>query len=306
MKKIQPTPSEYELNAIKEIHKWKTPELTAMDDLMKKLAWPFEKAGEYLHLDKISEIDFVKNGQKWVIENVCGGIISLLNDVAQYSVRTDAIINDYKKNGVKIDSLNDISNLDLEKVDQVIGYLAAKYKTSAGIEGAATGYFGLPGIAPDILALLSLNLRAIGEYSNYCGFDNNLQHERMFSMNVLGLASSPTDSSKQMAMAQLVKIAKEAAMKKAWKDLEKHVFVKIMQNIAKALGVRLTKAKLAQMIPKTGSIIGFGFNVAYTNRVCNASYNLYREKFIARKYGENFIEETVNPAEDFETEFDDE
>jgi hypothetical protein len=44
---------------------------------------------------------------------------------------------------------------------------------------------GLPGIPPDVVALISLNLRAIGEYATYYGFNINSQEERLFVMNVL-------------------------------------------------------------------------------------------------------------------------
>lgn len=118
----------------------------------------------------------------------------------------------------------------------------------------------------------------------------------MFALNVLGLASSPTGASKAVAMAQLVKIAKEVAQKKTWKDLEKHVFVQIVQRIAKTLSIRLTKAKLAQVIPAAGAAIGGGFNAYYTSKVCDAAYFLYRERFLARKYGADIIEVTVKPA----------
>ena len=80
--------------------------------------------------------------------------------------------------------------------------------------------------------------------------------------------------------------------------MEKHVFVQIVQQIAKALSIRLTKAKLAQIIPVAGAAIGGGFNADYTSEVCEAAYFLYRERFLARKYGEDIIEATVAPAAD--------
>jgi hypothetical protein len=45
--------------------------------------------------------------------------------------------------------------------------------------------------------------------------------------------------SKRVAMAQLVKIAKEVAKKKAWEDIERNAFVAVIKKIAQALGVRL-------------------------------------------------------------------
>ena len=181
--------------------------------------------------------------------------------------------------------------------DKVIGWLDTKYKGVALVEGAATGAAGLPGIPADIVALITLNLRAIGEYGTYCGFDTTSQHERLFAMNVLGLASSPSDASKTIAMAQLVRIAQDVGKKKTWKDLESYTFVKIIQNIAKVIGVRLTKAKLAQVVPVTGAIVGGGFNSYYTSKVCEAAFYLYRERFLDEKYGdrEDIIEIVVSP-----------
>ena len=87
--------------------------------------------------------------------------------------------------------------------------------------------------------------RAIGEYATYYGFDVAVQQERLFAMNNLGLASSPKDAAKQVAMAELVWIARDVAMRRTWDTLEEHAFVKVIQQIARAVGVRLTKAKLA-------------------------------------------------------------
>ena len=148
-----------------------------------------------------------------------------------------------------------------------------------------------------MVALVTLNLRAIGEYATYYGFNIHLQQERLFAMNILGLASSPTDASKGLAMAQLVRIAQDVAKKRTWKELEQHAFVQVIQRIAKALGVRLTKAKLAQVVPVAGAVVGGGFNAYFTSKVCDAAYYLYRERFLAEKYGADVIEGTVEPAD---------
>ena len=174
------------------------------------------------------------------------------------------------------------------------------------MEGAGTGMVGLPGIAPDIVALITLNLRAIGEYATYYGFDISTQEERLFALNILGLASSPTDASKGLAMAQLVRIAQDVAMKRTWKQLEQHAFVQLIQQIAKALGIRLTKAKLAQVVPGVGAAVGGGFNAYFTAKVCDAAYYLYRERFLAAKYGPDVIEITVKPAKDVDPHYPEE
>ena len=284
-------PTRYEEQAIMEIHVWKNPAQTwwrrAIEVINAPIDFVIDAAG------KIPGIEFV-------MEKAVGGVLSMLNDGAAATVRPKAVFEDFQPT---VSSLEEIHDLDLEKVDRAIGFLAAKYKSIAAAEGAAAGAAGNFGpaagaaaIAADVTALLTLNLRAVSEYATYCGFDITKQQERLFALNVLGLASSPTDASKAVAMAQLVKIAKEVAQKKAWKELEKHLFVQIVQRITKSLSIRLTKAKLAQIIPAAGAVIGGGFNAYFTAKVCESAYFLYRERFLAMKYGADIIEETVRPA----------
>ncbi len=267
------TLTQYEANELQKIRDWRDP---AKAGFLAKVTHvvnrPFEIAG-----DAVMKIP----GVEAVISTSVGGLIGLLNDGAQWSVRPEAVYSEYRGNGLAVNKREDILALGLEGVDKNIGFLAAKYKTLAAVEGAATGVAGIPGIPVDIVALVGMNLRAIGEYATYCGFDVNNQNERLYAMHVLGLASSPTDASKQAAMAQLIKIATEVAKRKTWKELERHAFVKLVQQLAKALGVRLTKAKLAQIVPATGALIGSGFNAYYTSKVCTAANFLYRERFLA-------------------------
>jgi hypothetical protein len=143
--------------------------------------------------------------------------VGLLNDGAQFTVRHEAIFEDFRKSGHAVNSHEDIVALDLESIDRVIGWLAVKYQGAALVEGAATGAAGLAGIPADLVALVTMTLRAIGEYATHCGLDVSTQHERLFALNILGFASSPKDAAKQLAMAQLVRIAKDVAKKKRGK-----------------------------------------------------------------------------------------
>ncbi len=291
-------PSEYEQRALTEIHVWKNPEIGFFGQAMKIVNWPLDKAGDLV---------LATPGVGDIIRLSIQGITSVCNDLALWTVRPEAIYEEFRGDGhTNINKPADIFALDLEHVDRVVGWLAAKYKGIALAEGAGAGFVGLPGIPLDIAALLTLNLKAIGEYATYYGFDVSSQQERLFVMNVLGLASSPTDSSKALAMAQLVRIAQDVAKKRAWKQLEQHTFVQVIQQIAKALGTRLTKAKLAQILPVAGAVVGGGFNAYFTSKVCDAAYYLYRERFLATKYGPDVIEVTVAPATDIDPHYPEE
>lgn len=282
----------YDKRALAEIHAWKNPEIGWFGQAMKIINWPLDKAGDLL---------LATPGLGDAIKASIQGLTSVCNDVAHWSVQPDLIYKEFRESGHPgIFKAEDISELSLARVDKVVCWLGAKYKGIALVEGASAGAIGLPGIPPDIVALITLNLRAIGEYATYYGFDVSLQEERLFALNVLGLASSPSDSSKALAMAQLVRIAQDVAKKRTWKQLEQHAFVQLIQQLSKALGIRLTKAKLAQIVPAAGAAVGGGFNAYFTDKVCDAAYYLYRERFLARKYGSDVIEVTVKPAQDLD------
>ena len=87
-----------------------------------------------------------------------------------------------------------------------------------------------------------------------------------------------------------------------WKSMR---LSKPTQHIARAVGIRLTKAKLAQVVPVVGAAVGSGFNAYYTARVCDAAYYLYRERFMAERYGPGVIEITVQPQPDAGVRYED-
>lgn len=274
--------SAYERRALYDIGVWKTPRAREgwFGQLGRLVRRPIEMATAVVR--KIP-------GAGFVVEKSIGGLTSLLNDAAQWSVRPAAIYQEYRDAGYEVWKPEDVFRLDLRQVDEVIGYLAAKYKGLAAAEGVVTGAAGAMGIPADIVALVTLNLRAAGEYGTYCGFDVSLQHERLFAMHVLALASGPADVSKAVAMVELARIGSQVARKKSWKHLEQSVFVRAVQQTAKALGRRLSKAKLAQLVPAAGAVVGGGFNAHYTGGVCEAAFHLYRERFLQQKYGVEWI-----------------
>lgn len=287
-------PGAYDKTALQEIHLWKDPELGWLGRVLASVSKPINAAGEAI---------LSTPGIKDALIAAINGLIGVCGDAAHWSVRPEAICREFRKGGCQhIHCIGDIVSLELECVDRTVGFLAAKYKGLAMVEGAAAGATGAIGLVADIPTLITLNLRAIGEYATYYGFDLRLQEERLFALNILSLASSPTDGAKHVALAHLVRIAQDVALNRPWQELEKRVFVKVVQQIAEQLGIRITKAKLAQIVPMAGALVGAGYNAYFTARVCEAAYQLYRERFLAKKYGPDVIELTVAPANSFALE----
>lgn len=292
-------PSAYERRAREQIHDWKNSRQGWFGQTMQQIGWPIVRLGTVLK-DVADEA-----GLSDAITKALTGIVSVLADAAAWSVRPDRVYSKFRAAGHDVHRSADLVALDLEQVDRVVGRLDARYKGMAFTEGAAAGTLGAPGLIADIPALVTLNLHAIAEYATHYGFDVESQRERVFAMHVLGLASSPTDAGKLHVMAQLARIAADAAKRKAWVTLNELVLVRIIKQIARGLGIRLTKAKLAQTAPVFGAAIGGGFNAYFTARVCDAAYHLYRERFLAEKYGPEFIDLTTEPVDGpgFELDF---
>lgn len=287
--------SDYEKRALEQIHAWKHPQQTWFDTAMQYVNKPFELAGQ-----AIDKLPYFSEACSAAMH----GILGVVNDASQWSVRPAAILAELSEvSGQQLTQLDDVRQLDLKYIDKAIGWLDSKYEGLALLEGAVAGgsatlspAIALAAIPSDLAALLALNLRAIGEYGSYCGFDMSSQHERLFSLNILAYASSSSDTSKQASLSHLVRIAKDVAAKKSWKHLEQSMFVQAVKSIASALSINLTKAKLANTIPIAGAAIGGGFNAYYTDRVCKAAFYLYRERLLADKQGADVIDETVAPA----------
>lgn len=266
----------YEQSAHREIDLFKNPPRSWLGDAWETVNKPIEWVGDVAFDNPVGT----------AVAKAVAGIVSTLNDGASWSVRADAIYEEFRADGhVGVQRASDLHHLDLGDVDKTVGYLAAKYKVMAGGEGAAAGMLGFPGIAVDIPALVSLALRAVNEYATYYGFDVAIEHERAFAMSILGAASSPTVAAKQVAMAELTKLSVMIAQRKTWAELQRLVSVQVIKKIAQALGIRLTKAKLAQVVPLVGAGVGAGFNAWYVANVTETAYHLYRERFLIEKYG---------------------
>ena len=227
-----------------------------------------------------------------VVQQALSGILSLLNDLSQKTVSREHIFKKYRRLGHAVFACEDIGQLEASTVDGLVKGLEARYAAVAAVEGGVTGGLSILGpaalaacIAADATALIALNLRAVGEFATYYGFDIDLPQERLYALNVLLLASSWSDTSKELVLAELAAIARQTAAKKTWAELEKHIAVLAARRIAKRLSIDLTKAKLAQVVPVVSIVVGSGFNAYYTRKVCQEAPRLYRQRFLLAKGG---------------------
>jgi hypothetical protein len=163
--------------------------------------------------------------------------------------------------------------------------LDTKYKALALAEGAGTGLFGGAALALAIPALVGIALRAVGEYATYYGFDVGSRSERAFALRILGAASSPTRAARRDEINEITHLSRLVAGKQALDQAQGLLSGQAIRSVAEMLGLRLTKAKLAQVVPVAGAVIGGGYNAWYIGEVTEAAYHLYRERFLVERHG---------------------
>lgn len=280
-------PSPYERQARSEIDAFKNPPRGALGRLVDSIAET--KVGQTISTGAKAAGEVVEPLTEPVTQALAKatkGVLDLLNDGASWTVRSSAILDEYQKDGnTQIQALGDIHSLDLEAADRTVGYLAAKYKALAAASGGAAGALGLMGMIPEIPVFVGLSLRAVNEYAAYYGFDVSGQSERSFSLQVLGAGSASSAGEKYVALAELSRTAAALGSRKTWDELNKMAFVRLAQQVAKMLGLRLTKKAMAAAIPIVGAGMGAGMNVWFVSSITEAAYMIYRERFLMQKYG---------------------
>ncbi len=275
-----PSPSAYERQVISEIRAWRNPKRSWLSDAQETASKAWNVVTDQVH--KIPGVD-------WTMENVVTGLLELTNEITQDSVWTDAVLKEYRENGHELSNLAEIHRLDLEEVDATLQGLDSKYVGLATVEGAATGVAGAAGIVPDLVALVSINLRAAGEYATYCGFDVMSGDERLFALELLDKVAQPSNKRKEVTLSPAMRTASRVARKQSMEVMEQVGVGSAVEAVARRLGIHLTEKKLAQMVPVTGAFIGGSLNYLYTTKVCQTAHFLYRERFLEVKYGPGII-----------------
>lgn len=270
-------PSDYERGVIAGLYAWRNPPKSGM------LADAYDRFSAIVDsaTDKLRAIP----GVDWTLDTFVAGIIESLNDLAHDLVWSEDVYSDLQKRGLDVQDAGHAHRVDISKIDKAVAGIRSRYAALGAAEGATTGFVGAAGIVPDILALTTLNLRATGLYATYYGFDVSRDDERLFALQVLSASAGSTDINKDFALKPISRASQGIAKRQAIESAGQYAITGSIKKIAEKLGIKLTKAKLAQMLPVAGAVVGGGLNVMYTNKVCHTAQQLYRERFLLAKYG---------------------
>jgi hypothetical protein len=237
--------------------------------------------------------------------------------VSRVGLTPESVVKKHQQKGHAVTRLIDVRELDLEQVDEIRHRnLDLYYATSAAVVGSASalvmtggevgvasGVGSAPGaatvaaaIAGDMLAVLGLASRAVGQLALTYGYDAERPEEKIFVQAVVNFGTATSAAAKEAAFADLVRLTQMLVRGAPWTKLSQSALTRVAQQVASRLGVRFTKKSLGKLIPVVGVGVGFSMNWATLERVVDAADVAYRRRFLLAKYPD--LVESVDVAWD--------
>jgi len=208
-------------------------------------------------------------------------MLCLFRDGSTMTVSSTSI---YRKIGKLVDSGvqkgDDFLRYDIRDLDSVALDCVNFNTNVATVEGGVTGATGLPGLIADIPALYGLVFRVVQEVALCYGFRVDTPIEKRHLLKIIEIGHETDAQAKREGMSELTAMRVMLRRNVPWRELEKNVLIKAMRELAKKLGVKLTKRKLAQVVVVLGAFVGLAMNRRLVYDVGSAAYYAYRLRFL--------------------------
>lgn len=272
----------YEKEQMVEIQKWK-------DEVPNVITRAFGVA-----LEPLSRL-----AQKVVPESAIKGALDFSNYAAQWL--TD--VNDIKRDA-HVCEISELKYKGLKLSDELANDVHNWAIGIAAVEGGAAGFFGLPGMAIDIPAIITIGLRTIHKIGICYGFEAKTYHDKNFILAIMAASGANSIEEKTAALLVLRQIEvaiatqtwKAMGIKAAQNNMCKEGAIIAVKNLAKQLGVNISKRKALESIPVFGCMVGSSVNGWFIKEIGWAARRSFQERWLIEKY------KTI----DLEQEFSDE
>lgn len=256
----------YERAQVADIKKWKAEEPTVIS-----------KAFGII----LSPVTWLIN--KIIPDAAIRGVLDFSSSAAEWLTDTNDILRD-----ADIDNIEELKTLSLEKSDILANEVHNWAIGIASGQGGLTGAAGLPGMVIDIPAVIVLALRTIHKVGVCYGFEIKTKHDKEFVLAILA-ASGANDMGEKLAALSTLRSIEVAIVKQSWKQmaqkattdqLSKEAGIIGIKNLAKQLGINLTKRKALQAIPAIGALVGASVNGWYIKEVGWAARRAFQERWL--------------------------
>jgi hypothetical protein len=203
----------------------------------------------------------------------------------------------------------DLVQRGLEIADRAVGYTMSDQTTKHSVDdlaaceaasrrvqawaaganaasGGATGFWGAAGMSVDIPATIALAARNVRSTGVAFGFNGDGEEERAYRLLVLQVATSTAGSGRGATIASLSDMAAFLASPQGRMLLEKGgdwVSDKVVERIARQLGVTLVGRKAGQVVPVVGGAVAAVVNASFQTDVSRAARYGYRMRWLMQR-----------------------
>lgn len=175
---------------------------------------------------------------------------------------------------------------DIAACDRAALRVQAWAQGSNAATGGAAGWFGAAGLAVDVPATVTLAARNVRATGAAYGFVSGGEAERVFRLMVLEVATTIASDKRQETVDGLNGLARELSTPEARVVLEKGgrwLTDKIVERIARQLGISLAARKAGQIVPIVGGVVGATVNASFQADVARAARYAYRQRWLMER-----------------------
>ena len=175
---------------------------------------------------------------------------------------------------------------DLDDLDACEAAARRVQALSAGANaasGAAAGWFGAAGLTADVASTIGLAARTVRATGLAYGFEGTGPEESGFRLMVLEVATAQADAGRAERLAEMNRLAAWLASPQGRLIVEKGgdwVAEKVVERVARQLGVSLAGRKAGQAVPLVGGAVAAVVNASFQTDVARAARYAYRQRWL--------------------------
>lgn len=225
--------------------------------------------------------------QKIIPHSTIAGALDMAHWAGWMMANKDDILKDQA-----ISEVSEMRDKSLEICDKLADSVHNWAIGMAAAEGGVTGVMGLFALPIDIPAIITLSLRTIHKIGLCYGFECNSELEKQTVLGILSASSANTMQDKVISVATLrtiqVTLARQTwkamAEKAAAQQFSKETAIIGVRNLAKQLGINITKRGAAKAIPVIGAAVGASVNGWFIKDVGWAARRAFQQQWLINKY----------------------
>ena len=175
---------------------------------------------------------------------------------------------------------------DLEACEKAALTVQAWSQGTNAATGGAAGWFGAAGLTADISATIALAARNVRATGAAYGFTTHSEAEETFRLAILEVATSMASEKREKSIEGINDLARKLSDPKTKFILDKGgewVTEKVVERIARKLGVSLAGRKAGQVVPIIGGAVGATVNASFQTDVSRAARYAFRQRWLMER-----------------------